>query len=216
MTDYHWTKKQWTCYNCSNHNYSKIINNHQQTNFSICSLCGLSQTQSIISRLKKGDQFTTMNNNYKEPSQTEPTDHTDDIDDLIATSIRDKSFDISCPTSNQIQCTSIYGLAKLLIKYKRWLSAVNKKTNGRDDIDTTIQVDIKNIDNATYQQMFMKTITSINDRRFTEDMRQSILQMVNDNIQNIVETSNDENNNNKRAFSEYLKKYGIVPQIGYI
>ena len=53
-------QKQWKCHNCSNNNYSKIVNNHQQNKINICLLCGISQLQSIVLKLRKSDTFAMI------------------------------------------------------------------------------------------------------------------------------------------------------------
>eukprot|EP01084_Bolivina_argentea_P252925 424714_1 len=133
----------WTCYNCSNNNFPKYIAGKVNINYlSTCSLCGITQQESIIAQLKNHDTYT-MVNNVQIDDDVENDEKGDNIDIMIqnainGTSNEHGSFDIKClnGTSNE-PCSSMIRLAKYLIAYKRWLHTVYKNTNGNDSAENT-------------------------------------------------------------------------------
>eukprot|EP01084_Bolivina_argentea_P072932 132374_1 len=65
----------------------------------------------------------------------------DGVEKLIGEAIKNQSFDLSCLNRNDnVPCPQMFRLAKLLVKHKRWVHTVYKKTNGEDNIDKTIQI----------------------------------------------------------------------------
>ena len=144
-------------------------------------------------------------------------DETDNIDAAIEKAIHNQSFDISCPSRNDNRiCPSIYGLAKLLIKYKRWLLIVNKKTNGKTDIDKTVQVDYKgNIDNDKYKEILMDTVKTVQHKLCTEEVRDKIINMVSENQGNIAEIDTYLSIDRK-AFATLIKEHcKVKPGMAY-
>eukprot|EP01084_Bolivina_argentea_P246635 412723_1 len=143
--------KAWTCQNCHNFNFIKLIGSKRRTNLSTCSLCGINQRDAIILKLKNCDTFVNVNNIMEYDTETE--EKRPDIENLIKNAAKHKSFDLKCPHRNDNQpCPSLLRLAKYLIVYKRWLHTVYEKTKGYDDINKTIQIDVeKFIGNEEYQ-----------------------------------------------------------------
>eukprot|EP01084_Bolivina_argentea_P285628 489850_1 len=147
----------WRCSNCTNYNFYKLIGKKVSGDLSICCLCGIQQTDSVILKVKGCDTFQMVNKIIETHRVNE--EKKDNVDKLIETAIQKNSFNLSCPNQNHNkQCVSLLRLAKQLIIYKRWLYTVYEKTNGQDDINKTIKFDIaKCIDDEEYKAIVIKS-----------------------------------------------------------
>eukprot|EP01083_Nonionella_stella_P189566 701323_1 len=52
---------RWVCYNCGNHNFCKYMNGSMTYTISKCSLCGKTQTDSLICKIQKRRSFFMSN-----------------------------------------------------------------------------------------------------------------------------------------------------------
>ena len=90
-------------------------------------------------------------NDAKQGERDDKNENNDDIDELIGTVMNEKGFDLKCP--NRIDnepCPAILRVTKKLILYKRWLNTIYTKSKAKDNIDNTVDVDLKsNIDSST-------------------------------------------------------------------
>eukprot|EP01083_Nonionella_stella_P127057 384820_1 len=151
---------RWTCYICGSHNFCKYMNGCMNYNISKCSLCGRTQTDSIICKIQKRDSFLTVSEN-KKTDDAKHTDTHDDIDKLIQKVVEVYNIDLHCPKQNQNQCSAILYLAKQLILYKRWLHGMKIKTEDAHDVENTVRFNIGCLDDETYYDIFMKSIQRI-------------------------------------------------------
>ena len=101
-------------------------------------------------------------------------------------------------------------MATKLIIYKRWLKAIHKK-NGKDNIDNTIQIDVKkNIDDKLHKKILIEAIQNINHKKMTMQIRQSLPNMVNNNMGNISEIDTFLNVESKKACAALFKERAKV------
>eukprot|EP01084_Bolivina_argentea_P054193 99408_1 len=175
----------WICYNCGNKNFGSYIAGEMNTNIEICSLCGIKQIYSIILKLKNYDTYYSDVTDSKHNYEQKQYDNQYDLDHTIQSVITNQKLDLSCPYSNnQEPCQSVIRLLKQLKIYKKWLNTVSKVTNGKDDVNKTITVDIiKYITDDVYRNEFIHCAKSVN--KITENDIWSIQQMFNDNRNNI-------------------------------
>eukprot|EP01084_Bolivina_argentea_P134999 237961_1 len=168
----------WVCSNCSNYNFNNFIGKKMNTNLSVCTLCGIPQIDVVVMKLRNRDVFGMVSDTIDEKNNNVDEKNTDDIDTMINTAAEHKSFHLLCPSRNDNKkCGSILRLAKMCIVYKRWLYTVYKKTNGNDDIEKTIQVDIEKFtDNETFQHIFVEKIKTMN--KLTEEHRNLLLTLL--------------------------------------
>ncbi len=99
-------------------------------------------------------------NNKNEISDEKKDNEKDEIDLMIENISKHTSFNLLCPTTNNnFPCKSILRLVKQCIIYKRWLNTVYKKTNGNNNIEQTIEINIeKFIDNKTFKNVYITNV----------------------------------------------------------
>eukprot|EP01083_Nonionella_stella_P150521 479624_1 len=154
--------QHWMCNNCGNCNVNMMIDSKQTTRITICILCGLSQQQQIVLKLKNQDTYMMVNSmNSVEAEDPEEMKESDEIDAMIK-EILTKGFKLQCPNQNDNHnCVAIMRLTKILIKYKRWLYTIHKK-DGKDGIERTVKVDIaKFVNDEEFQQVFRQNMKAI-------------------------------------------------------
>eukprot|EP01083_Nonionella_stella_P069118 184085_1 len=175
----------WTCNNCGNYNLSQYIDGTMNEDLSICMLCGISQIDSIVLKIRNHDSFVMVNNVdiYDDKDGIER----DDIDELISDTVKSQKVDLMCPNRNDDEpCPCILRLSKQLIVYKRWLTALSNRNNHSHSIHKTVQVDIGGfIDNDTFRNTLMSVAHSLK-RRIKEPQMQSLTKMFDDNVQNMA------------------------------
>eukprot|EP01083_Nonionella_stella_P105366 303074_1 len=54
-------RPQWTCSNCSNYKVNKVIGNCIDTDLSVCSLCGITERQSIVLMIRNQPTYLMVN-----------------------------------------------------------------------------------------------------------------------------------------------------------
>eukprot|EP01084_Bolivina_argentea_P121784 215836_1 len=170
----------WSCGKCGNYNFCQHINNIKNEKLDICSLCGIKQIESIISRLKNEDTVIGVNEitGSNGMDDRKDDDSKDDIIDLIQSviNINKKQFDLKCPNqNNQKPCKSIIRLTKILITYQRWL-----KTNSNDIV-------IKSVGNDGYKTIFFNAVKSIEKIKKHVDLLE---QVFDDHIQDAATFEN--------------------------
>eukprot|EP01083_Nonionella_stella_P081277 223785_1 len=156
--------QHWVCNNCGNCNANMMIDSKYTTRITTCVLCGLSQKEQIILKLKHHDTYMQVN----EVNHTDFVDESkemDAIDGMLMKQIlcKDNAFNLQCPNQNDnLNCMAIMRLAKILIKYKRWLFTIYTESKGKDDIERTAQVDIaKFVNDDQFKSTFMQRINGL-------------------------------------------------------
>eukprot|EP01084_Bolivina_argentea_P320146 555449_1 len=173
----------WSCTNCGNYNFRQWINGKMNDNLSICSLCGISQVDSIILKIRNHDTFVMVNIDDNDSSCHEKDQKTnDDIDILLQEIINTQNIDLMCLNRNDNkQCPSILRLCKQLIIYKRGLQSISNKSNKTTNINKTIEVDVNTfVDNETYRDIFISTAKSI--QKITDHHMKLLMEMLQSDI----------------------------------
>eukprot|EP01083_Nonionella_stella_P084969 235298_1 len=204
--------QHWVCNNCGNCNVNSYVNSSFTTNVPVCILCGMSQIDQIILKLRHHECYTMVNDvNITHCAIDSKESKSDDesIDKLIEEAINnDGLFNLLCPNKHHKHpCVSTLRLANKLIQYKRWLHTIYKE-KGSDCIGETVKVDIAKImDPNIFKNTFMQCIKDIES--ITDDNLRSITQLMQRNIQNIFDINMfvNSNQNNQKTFSETLRKY---------
>eukprot|EP01083_Nonionella_stella_P287443 978433_1 len=175
----------WFCNNCGNINFHSYIASKPNTDISRCCLCGMLQRDSIILKLRNHDRLVMVNHANIPKLKNEAPKSKDHIDDMIANVLASHAFDLSCLNRNDDEiCPSILQLARHLIVYKRWIAAVYTKTQGKDSIHKTIQIDMdKYVDDHAFQKVFIEAIA--HHGKLTADAMELLTQIVNSNVENI-------------------------------
>eukprot|EP01084_Bolivina_argentea_P152844 266535_1 len=177
----------WTCNYCGNYNYCCYISNKKEYNLSKCILCGITQIESVILKLKNHDTFIMIHNQHDDDNmdnESKKNIEMDEIDKLIQSAQKSDLFDISCPNKNNKEpCTAILRLSKYLIRYNRWIKTVY--SNNKDNIENTVDVDI-----ATYitDDIYKKTLmecAALNPR-INADEQQLLPEILKEGIANIA------------------------------
>eukprot|EP01084_Bolivina_argentea_P267617 454333_1 len=176
----------WICSDCGNHNFGKCINYKMNYDVSICSLCGIQQIDSIILKIKKGNSYLMVNEIVINKTDNEEKN---DIDILMQTVIKAKQINLKCPIRNDNhQCPAILSLGRVLIKYKRWLYTVYVNTKGDDNIDKTVQVNVRSVDSKTFKDIFVKYVEELNGELIKNTFDMNIVTKLidnNDSLSNI-------------------------------
>eukprot|EP01083_Nonionella_stella_P185906 679268_1 len=164
--------QDWTCSNCSNHNFVCLVGSVMCNELRVCTLCGIQQIESVILLLRGSDTYVLVNSVVDDNANDCATEQ-DDIDQLIESVLQAQHFDLKCLYRNDnMPCPSILRLAKYLIQYKRWIHTVYAKTNGNDSTDKTVQVDISTyVTNDIYRDVFMESSEKIH-KLTAQDMDQ--------------------------------------------
>ena len=133
------------------------------------------------------------------------------IDSLMKSVLTAKSFDLSCPNRNDSKnCPSIWRLARSLIHYKRWLQAIDD-IKVYEDIQNTIQVNIGEVDDKKFTEIFLKAIKSVTHKKFTEEQRNALVNMVQNNTENMGEIKTFSAKNERTFKSIIRSNTGILP-----
>eukprot|EP01083_Nonionella_stella_P285217 970867_1 len=175
----------WICANCSNFNFHKTVGGVIQSDLTVCSLCGIHQRDAIILKLRNYDTYIMVSTRTQKKDEQEDESAYDAIDSLINTASDHPSYNLHCPNRNDNRpCPAMLTLARNLIIYKRWIQTVFKKTNGKDDIDKTIRIDIPTyIDDKQYKIVFMESAK--NNRLLASADLELITQLLNSNADDI-------------------------------
>eukprot|EP01084_Bolivina_argentea_P034118 63138_1 len=171
--------REWVCSKCGNYNFCQHINDKMNHNLEVCQLCGLTQLDSIILKIRGDDTFTSSIESA--PSSITDMSISKDVQQVA------KGFYLKClnRTGNEA-CSSILRLAQFLIEYKEWIENLVKNKNAKTDISNTTQLDIeKVIGDDVYKSIFLETAKSM-DRISDNDVK-SLKQMLNDHVDNINE-----------------------------
>ena len=208
----------WKCNNCGNYNYPQYIGGKTNCNLVNCKLCGIEQISSILIKIRNYQSFLSINSVNDHMQEIKNNEEYEDIDRLIQKVITALQIDLKCPNSGKI-CSKMWNLARKLILYKRWLFTVAAKLNDEniDDVEKTVNVDIKVLNDDEYQNAFRESIESINHKRFfKEEHKQILLIMFKSNTKNISEFSTFLNLKDKKEFSKLIgcSKETIRPFIG--
>eukprot|EP01084_Bolivina_argentea_P054990 100835_1 len=178
----------WTCFICSNYNFCNFVSSKINVELSICSLCGTTQRDSIIIKLKNYDTLidtkidNTQNQDSSHKDKAKLPVQTDDTHIEIEQLVQDVSskfkFNIYCLDRNDNKhCPFILRLAKYLIIYKRWVNEAN------GTFEKTTQVNIhKHVTNDTFKVVFINAAES--NTRLSEQENNKLLKLLNDNIIN--------------------------------
>eukprot|EP01084_Bolivina_argentea_P319309 553841_1 len=137
----------WTCYYCGNVNFNSVIKKVEKKYPPMCILCGFSHKDSIALKLKKNHTLLTVCDIYNERNEVKEEEKCDDsIIEMINKVIQRGKFDLSCPTKyGPQQCDQIISVARILVKYDKWLK--NVSTKHRFNVDTELDLDIEKLHN---------------------------------------------------------------------
>eukprot|EP01083_Nonionella_stella_P265175 898586_1 len=216
--------QHWICNNCGNCNVNTMINS-ERMHKDICILCGITQREQIIRKIKNYATYRLIHQVKKKPRTTatpviaiKDTDSdplTASISDTIQQASEDQSFDLSCPDqNNNDKCGYILRLTEVLIKYKRWLYTIDPTpTKHKVDIEKTIKVNIpKYIDNHCFQTICNESVEST--AQITVEQAKSLVNWMNlnDNDMNKPHTLDPPDTEtflrmDKRTFSETLHEH---------
>eukprot|EP01083_Nonionella_stella_P205315 747771_1 len=178
--------QHWICNKCSNCNINAVISGILTTNVTICTLCGMSQRDQIVLKLRNCDTYMMVNDVHKDQNRKKNA-MDGDIDALIERVMgADKSFDLHCPNQNNNNkpCESMLRLAKMLVIYKRWLQRIHQSGAGNDDITQTIKVDVSvHIDNDTFKKVFESSIQAI--ELISDSAMKTITRLMDENVDHI-------------------------------
>eukprot|EP01084_Bolivina_argentea_P296076 509873_1 len=152
----------------------------------------IDKCRSVERRIAREKGISIKNNNERKENifnNNIKQDIEDEIDKLIQNVVEKLKIDLVCIDRNdKKQCPCFLRLGKALIKYKRLLQNVFENTNGNDSINNTVQVNIsKFVDNNSFQTMFIECVKFIKDKRFTTDNMNSVIKMLENNVDNIVD-----------------------------
>eukprot|EP01083_Nonionella_stella_P286660 975609_1 len=202
--------QHWICNNCGNCNINMMIDSKHTKRITICVLCGLSQKQQIILKLKHQDTYMAVN----DVNQADSVDDLDDIDAMITKQILGKghAFSLRCPNQNDnLNCVAIMRLTKILIRYKRWLYTIYTKTKGKDDIERTVQVDIARfVNDDEFASIFMQSMKETGI--ITASELESVIKSM-DNILHEISDAKAFLQLDRDTFVAIIQKHVAVPKV---
>eukprot|EP01083_Nonionella_stella_P001119 3241_1 len=149
----------WLCCRCGNNNF----NEHKYSNdksISYCSLCGISQIDSVIRNIRNVE---TLVPNHKDELEEKATD-TDEAEslylDLVEEVIEAEHIELICRgRTDDMRCPSILRLAQCLIEYKQWIGTI-VETDGKYGIEHTTEIDIGCIHHQQLKEIFTACVQS--------------------------------------------------------
>eukprot|EP01084_Bolivina_argentea_P257015 432915_1 len=189
--------RDWTCSNCGNYNFCKFINGKMNYNVSDCNLCGISQIDSVVLKLRNLDSFLMFHDSdivTKDHDDDKNNDvKEDDIDELIQKAIKAYTINLVCLGRNDKKpCPSMLRLSKQLIKYKRCLKDIsNKNVN----INKTIEVDIGRYINDDLFKTTFENAKSL--KKLKSEQLKTLLEMIQNNNEQIAQIQTFLNTNKK-------------------
>eukprot|EP01084_Bolivina_argentea_P302547 522238_1 len=208
--------QDWVCCNCGNDNFSQWINNQLNKNLTMCCLCGISQIDAIVLKIRNQD-VNDIEDDIKEKDNEKKGDvyAYETIQKVInvksakhvQTFLNERKIDLVCLSRNdKIPCPSIMRLAGDLIRHHKWLKKIRNKNN--HDIDDTMKVTIiDNINDKTFESIFIesaKSIKKIKDTEFMELFKfPKIFNKLDTPLQTFLEIQ-------RKTFSKELTKYTTV------
>eukprot|EP01084_Bolivina_argentea_P023070 42958_1 len=137
---------EWMCSNCGNNNFSNYIGGVINYRLKACTLCGISQRDSIVRMLKEYDSYIYFNNNTT--SVKHDSNASDKLDVLVQQILNDREqpFDLICPQRADNQpCVSILRLAKKLLIHNEWLKLSHNTHRSMIQMDIALSFIPENI-----------------------------------------------------------------------
>eukprot|EP01083_Nonionella_stella_P069112 184071_1 len=203
--------RDWICSHCGNYNFSKYINGNMNHRLEWCTLCGVSQIESITMKIRNEDTFIMVNSANESRQNTD----TDEYDTRIKDVLSYYKIKLVCPNQSdetQSQCDSMVRLAKELIRYNEYLQSLDQSNT-----KTTLpkHVDIPQlIDNDTYKMVYRESLKSIT--RFSEDEQTLFLKMLDENIDGMSDI-NTFLETDVKSFKKKVKLHlGLKPSFGFL
>eukprot|EP01084_Bolivina_argentea_P117371 208457_1 len=117
-------KYDWICFNCGNINFCSTIGNKMNVDISICILCGITESDSIMLNIRNQNTLATLKIRTLWPhvNEQKQKDNHDDVEEMQRKVISQKKLKLLCPQENvDKHCHAIIELSKILIKYKQAL-----------------------------------------------------------------------------------------------
>eukprot|EP01084_Bolivina_argentea_P019385 36054_1 len=178
----------WNCYNCRNYNFINTVGNEKNYQLTRCSLCGVTQMQSIKLQIKDYDTCSMGNEIANQQQEVK-----DEIDNMIDDAVKAKHIKLMCPNNiDKSECSSMRRLAKKLIKYNKWLNG-----NG--------VVDFSSIGNDTFRKVFIDSVKLVKSKlEFNDEL---LLNAFHDNTENIADIKTFQKKSRKQ-FANCLTKNG--------
>eukprot|EP01084_Bolivina_argentea_P082711 149758_1 len=177
-------QQSWNCYNCGNYNFPKLVDRKLKSNLKVCDLCGITQRDAIVLKLKSGDTYTMLQHDNIKPKENELYEG-DEIDLLIKTVQQRGNFTLQCLDKiGSEACPSILRLAKQLIKHQRWIKNLGLNNKGKDTIDKTVDVDIsKFVSPKILQEQMINNANSF--KKITSHQMKLLRKMFDANVNDI-------------------------------
>lgn len=126
--------------------------------------------------------------NSTKPIIDDDNKNLNEIDELIKKATDKQSFDLRCPSRNDDKpCPHILNLSRQLIKYKRWLHTIYKKSKGNDGIKKTIKIDIaRYVQDEIYKNVFKQAIAEEQKlNKINKDQAKSLQTLIDSNVAEI-------------------------------
>ena len=114
-----------------------------------------------------------------------------------------KKFDLTCPNENNFnRCEHLWKMARILI-------------TSDSSCENTIKIDVNDlINNNLYTDAFKTAMQIIIHKRFTEDQKMLLTQMIEQNTANIAEITTFLKMKNKTEFAQFLQSAAAVDRFG--
>eukprot|EP01083_Nonionella_stella_P012267 34798_1 len=176
--------RDWICSNCGNYNFSKYVDGKINHNLKWCTLCGITQVDSVTMKIRNEDTFIMVHNdnNIIKPHAEMDDDYEKSIQEVISFN----KLSLLCPNqSDKSKCVAMVRLAKELMRYNEYLKSLD---SDKSNIKSTMpmQVDIAQfIDNDAFKLVYEETIQSIT--RFKGKEQPLFLKMFDDNMDGIAD-----------------------------
>eukprot|EP01083_Nonionella_stella_P123384 371757_1 len=115
--------RDWICSNCGNYNFSKYIEGKINHYLKWCTLCGITQADSITMKIRNEDTFIMVHNDDNN-HVNQHTDTDDEYDKTIGNVISFHKLSLLCPNvisdKSNAKCSAMVRLAKELMRYNQY------------------------------------------------------------------------------------------------
>eukprot|EP01084_Bolivina_argentea_P215747 366360_1 len=198
----------WICHNCGNDNFCQVVSGKFILNLENCRLCGITQVDSIMMKIRKHETFLMVNDVKIIDDQHPNNIEYSNINTLIEKIINNKNLDLICLNKNDNKpCDSILRLGRVLIMYNNWLKLINDETC---NIDDTIDVNVSSyVDNNVLRNVFIENANLISQIRDI-DMK-TLVEIFDGNIEGISDINIFEHMKRKTFISIVKKNTKIKP-----
>eukprot|EP01084_Bolivina_argentea_P192902 331050_1 len=153
--------EEWTCSNCTNYNFCNYIGGQINYDLKICTLCGISQKDSLLGMLKGHDTYIRVRNDNKNESADSIT--LDRVQVLVHEVLNEQPFDLICPTRADCEpCPAVLRLAERLLIHNEWLKILHKTDRNIIQIDIALSMMPEDVFSNIFMES-LETVADIND-----------------------------------------------------